>query len=329
METSIAQRDLGAMNRTPTIIDAQNKYGSVIRMEANSELNGFVIQNGKAEGNPQKNGGGIWADDNAIVANCVIINNYAAVNGGGLYAKGVTKIINSTIENNSAKGSGGNMFGNCTVIKTDGKLLGSGTPPIPAIVPTCNATALTFELGTPSFVSSQTWKVGDQEWSDAVTAPGCIKGNTTNNNAYANNATISDCRQAVNGFKGHYFSWCMVMRFANQLCPGDWRVPSMDDLIALDQALGGNGNIYQQNTSVRPTAHGPASGTGLACQGPGGTWGGHRFTAEASDLTGAASFYWSSSDAGSTAPSLVFNATYIYPVNGYPKNYGFALRCVK
>jgi uncharacterized protein (TIGR02145 family) len=341
-ETSLEQRDLSTNS---TIIDAQNKFGSIIRMGASCELNGFVIQNGYAHGNPQKNGGGIWADDNCIIANCVIINNSAYANGGGLFAKGPMDIINSTIKDNTAKGNGGNMFGHCITLHAGDGLsdgvdeVAPSNPPITSVEPElepepvlpmtgCNSNALTFTLGTPKFASSQTWKVGIQEWSDAVTAPGCAKGNSTGNNAYANDATVADCRQAINGFKGHYFSWCMVMRYAEQLCPGDWRVPTKDDFIALDLALGGNGTNGQV-VSARPTAYMPTTGSGTAAQ-QGGIWGGSRFTADASRLPNGGARYWSSTERnGTSAYSLYFSASSISPQFNYNKYYGFALRCVR
>ncbi|MCL2027644.1 MAG: hypothetical protein FWG79_04055, partial [Bacteroidales bacterium] len=70
----------------------------------------------------------------------------------------------------------------------------------------CNDDALTFMLGTPSFVTTTTWQISGngitQEWSDAVIAPGCAKGNTTNNDEYANNAAVADCRQAHTAGQG-------------------------------------------------------------------------------------------------------------------------------
>ncbi len=109
-ETDVSQRDFAG---NPTIIDAQNKFGSVVRLSPFAEINGFTIQNGNANNNPHKNGGGVWADDNSIIANCKIINNSASINGGGLYAKGPVKVENCTIENNTATGNDANAHGNC------------------------------------------------------------------------------------------------------------------------------------------------------------------------------------------------------------------------
>jgi uncharacterized protein (TIGR02145 family) len=98
-------------------------------------------------------------------------------------------------------------------------------------------------LGTVGFATSETWKIGNQEWSDAVTATACNKttfdgGEKTNFNA--------DCRSNPNQ-KGDLFSWCAVYRFQDQLCPAPWRVPTKKDIIELDIALGGTGKRQEDN----------------------------------------------------------------------------------
>jgi len=112
-ETNVLQRDIA---NNPTIIDAQNKYGSVVRLNYYAVLDGFTIQNGNAKHNPHKNGGGVWADDYTVIRNCTIINNATDFNGGGVYAKGPVTMINSVVENNTAMGRGDNTFGSCLTI---------------------------------------------------------------------------------------------------------------------------------------------------------------------------------------------------------------------
>ncbi|MDR1950821.1 MAG: hypothetical protein LBP96_01165 [Bacteroidales bacterium] len=101
-----------------TIIDAQKKYGSVVRLGISAVLNGFTIQNGSADANDnsQRNGGGVWADDYSVIRNCIIKNNHAIANGGGVYAKEDVKIFSSTIENNTAGGKGDNVYGCCVTL---------------------------------------------------------------------------------------------------------------------------------------------------------------------------------------------------------------------
>jgi uncharacterized protein (TIGR02145 family) len=115
-------------------------------------------------------------------------------------------------------------------------------------------------LGKVSFKTTQTWKVGNQEWSDVVTAINCqketfvgmlsLENDTTHertllrrlgagdSNIYFN----ADCRKNQ-GF-GDLFSWCAVVLYQDQLCPKDWRVPTADDFWELYVALGGTMSRY-------------------------------------------------------------------------------------
>jgi len=102
-------------------------------------------------------------------------------------------------------------------------------------------------LGTVSFVSDRTWTIGNQTWSDAVTTTACQKQTFNGGNrAYVNNQWsynfYSDCRSNP-GFSGNLFSWCAVVRFQDQLCPHPWRVPTVQDFVVLDIALGGTGSL--------------------------------------------------------------------------------------
>ena|GEM_PF-4155483 len=76
-----------------------------------------------------------------------------------------------------------------------------------------------------------------QTWSYPVTASNCQKeafdgGSRTSLNA--------DCRSNPSGFRGDFFSWCAVMRYAEVLCPYPWRVPTVEDFMRLSNALCGN-----------------------------------------------------------------------------------------
>jgi uncharacterized protein (TIGR02145 family) len=181
----------------------------------------------------------------------------------------------------------------------------------------------------------------NQEWSGAVQADNCRKGNATGNNQYHGGSTgnyNADCRQSLHAFEngeislqGHYFSWCAVMRFANTLCPpGDgWRVPTQQDFIDLDMNLGGTG-ANNQAVSARPMAYMPTTGNATAPQF-GGTWGGARWTAHAGGLLGTLSYYWSSIEISATnAFGLAYDGGTIYPQhNDLSKANGFQVRCVR
>jgi uncharacterized protein (TIGR02145 family) len=212
---------------------------------------------------------------------------------------------------------------NCgTITFSDLTAVHTTTAPPPA---GCNTNELTFSLGMQSFSTNQTWIVGSQEWSDAVRMSGCNKTSYSNG---PNNNFNADCRNATNGFDGHYFSWCMVARFADTLCPGDWRVPSTEDFAELHRNLGFSmpSTLHVSVPMIANTYMG-TSGTGGV---RGGIWGGARWTVHAADLTGQASMYWSSSqNTGSQAFRLRFTSTEVFPQGNNFKSGGHAVRCVR
>ena len=170
--------------------------------------------------------------------------------------------------------------------------------------------------------------LSQQIWSAPVTSPQCTsRGNSYNGGADPNFNV--DCRAATNGFNGHYFSWCAVMKYADILCPGTWRVPTVQDFIALDVLMGGNG----ANRAVANNATNGWTGTGANQKYTGtasGTWGGARWTGDANRLTEVHSLYWSSSN--NTIPnaySLYYYQAAVNPLYSLPKHYGIAVRCVR
>jgi len=96
-------------------------------------------------------------------------------------------------------------------------------------------------LGTVSFYTNQMWTITgygiSQIWSDAVTATNCQK---VFFDFWDSGFLNADCRSNP-GFPGDLFSSCAVLRFAEQLCPYPWRVPTWDDFRDLDIAMGGTG----------------------------------------------------------------------------------------
>jgi uncharacterized protein (TIGR02145 family) len=177
-----------------------------------------------------------------------------------------------------------------------------------------------------------------QLWSGAVQTVACRKGNATAGNAYAGGTAgnfNADCRQTLaqsNGTaanrdrQGHYFSWCAMRRFAEQLCPAPWRVPTSQDFVDLDRNLGRTGiNGYGNPVGIYCSA----SGTNTAPEF-GGTWGGDRWTGHATHLVSTGSDYWSSTEVSLTDASyLHYNTDYIYPENSNLKSHGFPIRCVR
>ena len=199
----------------------------------------------------------------------------------------------------------------------------------------CNVTSPTFDIGVQSFASEQTWFVGEgvnrQEWSDAVLMSGCDKtdyygGGHRNINA--------DCRNSVgnDNFSGHYFSGCFVARFANVLCPGDWRVPAENDFRQLYFNLG---YPRPQFVAIPPIGIIENTYIGTAYSPNGGAWGGSRFTGQAHNPTESTSRYWHSGAGlhlviglGATHMVGVEIAVHVNS-DAVARHRGLAVRCVR
>jgi uncharacterized protein (TIGR02145 family) len=172
-------------------------------------------------------------------------------------------------------------------------------------------------LGAVTFATNQTWTVGTQIWSDAVTATNCQKAMFSG--AGLLGSFNADCRSNP-GQKGDLFTWCAVVRFADLLCPHPWRVPTDQDFIDLNVALGGTGN----------------SGLDLMLRNRylndwGGTYGGS--SRPDSTLINQESFalYWSQSESSASFGSYLFFDILgnVSPQSLLPKFNGFSLRCVR
>jgi uncharacterized protein (TIGR02145 family) len=191
------------------------------------------------------------------------------------------------------------------------------------------AITVKFLLGQVSFKTSQTWTISGnditQEWSDVVMASGCKKDNFNGGSTSVFNA---DCRQ--NPGYGDLFSWVAVNTYKNELCPNGWRVPTAQDFIDLDIAMGGTGNN-------RDNALQFINDNYLNSERWGGNFGGSTSITNIGVLVGQGSSadYWSLSEYNAErAFTLGFRATgNIYLSTGSDiginKNYGVSLRCVR
>jgi len=178
--------------------------------------------------------------------------------------------------------------------------------------------AVTVNLGTVSFATDNIWPISghgiSQIWSDAVQATGC--GNKT-----TFFGTRADCRSNPD-FKGDLFSWHAVSRYKNELCPPPWRVPTRQDFINLDIALGGSGGRTNDNpTHLEKYLN---------------IWGGE-FGGVASPFNGQLGiqhyqgYYWSQTQLAGTE---VFNLRihhhgFVDSQNRSLKDPGYSLRCVR
>ncbi len=203
-------------------------------------------------------------------------------------------------------------------------------------------TGITISLGNHLFATSQTWKIGNQEWSDAVKMSGCNKNDF---NAGYNRMFEASCRQSNNGFDGHYFSWCAVMMYAGQLCPNGWRVPTMDDYITLDRSLGGNGTNGQgdwDGQALITNTYIGTTGTFASCQNRGGQWGGARFTGFAQNggithsSTNSTGYWTSTNNNNDNAHAMeireMWQGLRVFPrgvLGENNKQRGYPVRCVR
>lgn len=174
-------------------------------------------------------------------------------------------------------------------------------------------------LGEISFISDSTWTIGSQTWSDAVTATKCKK-TVYNNDAQPGTIYKADCRDNPNPSRitGDLFSWCAAVRFEHQLCPGDWRLPTREDFVALDRALGGNGSATGNMSPKYLSQWGGKTNGGC---GPLGN------IFYLNDRI----YHWSSTPAANTTAYhlLVYVPGTSYPQNTSSKGYGLSIRCVK
>lgn len=96
-------------------------------------------------------------------------------------------------------------------------------------------------LGDVTFRTDRLWEIGDQIWSDVVLTSVCSAREDFQGSPNNNAGTVcSDCRKGHDGY-GNFFTQCAVVKFRKELCPDGWRVPTVEDLVALDIALGGSG----------------------------------------------------------------------------------------
>ena len=122
------------------------------------------------------------------------------------------------------------------------------------------ANNLSSGVGTASFKTATTWKVGEQEWSDIVLASACTAKTTFLGGNEKENKYNVDCRS--NPGYGDLFSWCAVIKYQDVLCPDGWRVPTKNEFIALDKEFGFPGTFAEttrakiDETYLNPTVWG-------------------------------------------------------------------------
>ncbi|MDR0694357.1 MAG: hypothetical protein LBF81_03550 [Prevotellaceae bacterium] len=106
-----------------------------------------------------------------------------------------------------------------------------------------------LNLGTVSFTAGTEIKiVGDnisQIWSRPVIATNCH--NKTSFNGGLTGTYYADCRNNP-GYAGDLFSGCAMIRYAAQLCPKPWRMPTKRDFVLMLEGLGASStNVVDKN----------------------------------------------------------------------------------
>ncbi|MCL2028661.1 MAG: hypothetical protein FWG79_09305, partial [Bacteroidales bacterium] len=214
----------------------------------------------------------------------------------------------------------------------------------------CTGNGATFTtIGAQFFKTNTVWQISgngiSQEWSDVVLTSTCGKTGFAggadpnfNNDCRGNRTTgTNETRPtAVNqggntsAYLGDLFSWCAVMTHAAVLCPSPWRVPTCQDFINLDVALGGDGINRSGADAVRDKLI-DVSGTSGAGQFWGGAYVGSCNSTGTLDSQGSYARYWSSSESTTThARRLYFDTDGgVSPQVNYGKSGGLALRCVR
>jgi len=176
-------------------------------------------------------------------------------------------------------------------------------------------------LGTVSFATDNTWTLGNQIWSDVVTATSCQK--ETYNGGGSAVPFYADCRSNPKHYPGNWFSWCAVVRFQHQLCPAPWRVPTAEDFLTLHRTLGGIEIVYQENPTLANKYLNDWGAT------PGGAF---SHVVGGPHWVGVAASYWSLSELNvNNAAGLNIhfpNSAINIRINGF-KSFGKRLRCVR
>ena len=236
------------------------------------------------------------------------------------------------------------------------------------------AFAQQFNLGKVSFATDSVWIISGngitQIWSDAVQTDSCSNKKISFDNTFTFNCERRgemlirtdnswktselkiDCRPNP-GQKGNLFSWLAVSELKDVLCPAPWRVPTIQDFIDLDIAIGGYAMREQALNELRP-------GMCFDYRLPiirdklindwGGAYGGFINSVGQMMEQGLSGYYWTLSEKSMrNVPAFVLIKTteahyFRFESNGYidiprrnseippigaPKGSGFALRCVR
>jgi len=189
----------------------------------------------------------------------------------------------------------------------------------------------TTTLGNASFVTDSTWTISgngiNQVWSDVVQTDMCSNKADFSGSNWQTSTFNVDCRSNPTQ-KGDLFSWQAVYNLRYELCPAPWRVPTSQDFVNLDIALGGNATERRQETI---NGHSWETQLSWFTQIWGGNFGG--LTNPHGTMLGVTFWgeYWSMCEADTDFGLSLFFETEgsINPQHWNLKDHGLALRCVR
>jgi len=183
---------------------------------------------------------------------------------------------------------------------------------------------VTVGWGTVSFATTQTWTIPAANgapqtiWSDAVQTSFC--SNKTSYNGVLGGIYNIDCRSNPDQ-KGDLFSWRAVNELKDHLCPHPWRVPTQQDFIDLDIALGGTGQSIGLDITL----------LNRYLNIWGGNISGHCGSDGSLPIWSEWQGYWSQTEYDAHSGILLYfdHSGQIIPQYHHTKSSGLALRCVR
>jgi uncharacterized protein (TIGR02145 family) len=117
---------------------------------------------------------------------------------------------------------------------------------------------------------------------------------------------------------GSWFTWCMVVRYSNILCPGEWRVPSTGDFC-----------MYANGSTTDPNDNGSITGGTPTSPGVDGWLLGGSASSSSMYSVGSLGLYWSSTPYSTVSSYRAYVYSSYYPSSTNNRSSGYSLRCVK
>jgi uncharacterized protein (TIGR02145 family) len=266
--------------------------------------------------NPSSNSGasGTSIAFSASVPTGHVIDWYDAANGGTEIQHEATSFSKTLTTTTTYYAESRNSTTGCvsaTRLAVTGRIIITGCDALPA---TPIITSLNVEFVSEDTTVSRNGII--------FSAPVRITGKGSKTSFSTSTSSIDYRDHSINSNYGSLFTWCMVARYADVLCPGEWRVPSSEDF-----CLYANGD--KTNTAYNYEIK------GQSINGSGGVdgWLLGGFATAGSGIVGQVTVignYWSSTPDGQTSGySVDVYSDFFYPLGNASRNFGYSLRCVR